>query len=282
MKFILSYILTLLFVSNVLADEMAEMIPHVSKKAQQSYQYNYAYANMNRAFAIAPGGAWAWSAGEENIEAAKRVALEKCHSFSEQTCTLYAVNNETVFDRSEWSRLWRPYKTHQQLKNTAVGIKRGEIFPDLEYKDLFGNVKSIHELKGKVVFVHFWACWCPSCQYEFASLTEFYRIIKDTMGDSVEFVILQAREPIEWSLAWAKKNNFDILPLSDSGAKSEDDDEFYLKGGKKIKDRKIAKVFPTSYVLDKHGVVAFSHMGSIENWTEYVAFIKDVEINSGK
>lgn len=282
MKFLFTYFITLLLVSNVFADEMSESIPHVSKKAQQSYQYNYAYANMNRAFAIAPGGAWAWSAGGEKIEDAKRSALEKCNSFTEQTCILYALNNERVFDRLQWNSLWRPYKTEQQLINTEVGIKRGEIFPNLEYKDLFGNAKSIHELKGKVVFVHFWACWCPSCQYEFESLTDFYRIVKDTMGDSVEFVILQAREPIELSLAWAKKNNFDILPLSDSGVKSEEDDEFYLKGGKRIKDRKIAKVFPSSYVLDKHGVVAFAHMGSIDDWTEYVAFIKDVEMNSGK
>ena len=282
MKLILKILLVLFSVNSVPANEMEDSIPHVSKKAQDSFQFDYAYADLHRAYAIAPGGAWSWNSGSPTVEDAKKAALKNCNSYSQQSCILYAVDNELTFNRQEWYKLWGPYKTKQQAKKLEQGVRNGQVFPDLEYKTLNGKKKSIHDLKGKVVFVHLWGCWCPSCKYEFASLIDMYRIIKDTMGDQVEFVILQAREPIEDAVKWAKSRGFDTLPLSDSGVRSDDDKEFRLKGGGRIADRKIAKVFPASYVLDKHGVIVFSHMGSITNWTEFVPFINDVVKNSGR
>jgi len=283
MKLILKILFVLLTVNSVFANEMEDSIPHVSKKAQDSFQFDYGYADLHRAFAIAPGGAWSWNSGSPTIEDAKKAALKNCNSYSQQKCILYAVDNELTFDREEWYKLWGPYKTKQQAEQSEQGVRNGQVFPDLEFKDLNGKKKSIHDLKGKTVFVHLWGCWCPSCKYEFASLIDMYRVLKDTAGDDdIEFVILQAREPIEDAMKWAKSKGFDALPLSDSGVKSEDDKEFRLKGGGRIADRKIAKVFPASYVLDKHGVIVFSHMGSISNWTEFVPFFNDVVKNSGK
>lgn len=94
------------------------------------------------------------------------------------------------------------------------------------------------------------------------------------MGDQVEFVVLQLREPISQAKKWAKTNGLEALPLSDSGVKSSDDKLLTVKGGEKIPDRQLARVFPASYVIDKHGVVVFSHMGSIDDWSEYVGFLK--------
>ena len=93
---------------------------------------------------------------------------------------------------------------------------------------------------------------------------------------------MQMREPITQARAWAKENNLTALPLSDSGVQSSNDTELTLSNGKKIQDRAFANLFPASYVIDKHGVVVFSHMGSVSDWTEYVAFFRDVNARSGK
>ncbi len=132
------------------------------------------------------------------------------------------------------------------------------------------------------MFAHFWGCWCPPCRREFVSLIDMYRIVKGAVGDDVEFVIMQLRESIETSRAWAKENSLDALPLSDSGVKSSRDTELTLRDGSKIPDRQVSRVFPSSYVIDKHGVVVFSHMGSIDDWSEYVPFFHDVVKKSGK
>lgn len=259
-----------------------EIIPHVPEKANQSFQLDYAYADFNRAFAIAPGGAWSWQSGKESAEAAKSAALNVCKKYTKQKCVLYSVNDEVVFDRENWSGLWGPYKTKKQADKTGTGAVVGQKFPDVKFTDPNGKVKIISDLKGKVVFVHFWGCWCSPCKHEFATLIDMYRILNDIVGDEVEFVVLQMRESIDSSRAWAREQGYETLPLSDSGAKSSEDALITLKGDKQIPDRQVARVFPASYVLDKHGVVVFSNMGSVDNWTEYVPFFRDVISKSGK
>lgn len=274
------FILLLILPALVCASDF-DPIPHVGRKAQDSFKFDYNYAAEHRAFAIAPGGAWSWVAGKPTLDQAKQDALAACANYTQQTCIVYAANKQILFDKQEWSGLWGPYKNAAQAKKAAIGTRPGQKFPDLIFTDPAGHKKSIGELKGKVVFVHFWGRWCPSCRYEFPSLINMYRIASDILGKQVAFVVLQVREPVSASRQWAKENNLDALPLSDSGVQSAQDLELAIRGGKKIADRKLATAFPASYVLDKNGLVVFSHMGSVSDWSEYVPFFIDVAERSG-
>jgi hypothetical protein len=93
-------------------------------------------------------------------------------------------------------------------------------------------------------------------------------------------VILQAREPFNESVRWAKKNGFEDVKLYDSGAKSLSDTAFLLADGSRIEDREVAKTFPTSIVLDKNGVVVFYHRGPVNNWMEYIEFFRHAALGS--
>lgn len=274
-----SLLLSLLFAKSLFAVDM-ESIPHVNKKASDSFKYNYLYANSHRAYAIAPGGAWSWVAKKPNETEAREAALETCARHTQQKCVLFALNNQIIFNYNKWYTLWGPYKTKQQALTSEKGVLVGQQFPDLVYTDPEGKKNSIHKLKGKVTFVHFWASWCPSCAYEFPAIMDMYRVVNDILPGQMEFVIVQVRESIEDSKYWALNNSAEKLPLSDSGVKNDEDEWLSLTGGEKIEDRQLAKIFPASYVLDKNGVVVFSNMGSIDNWTEYVNFIKHTVENS--
>jgi len=280
---VLIKVLLIIFITTgyVYAEGMGD-IPHVNQKAEDSFKYDYTYANTHRAYAIAPGGAWSWRADAATKEQAQQQALEACEKYSEFPCVLYAVNKEIVFDSQQWFTLWGPYKNRQQAATAETGNKPGQRFPNLVFTDPAGIKKTISDMKGKVVFVHLWGCWCPPCRVEFVTLIDMYRILQDTLGDQVEFVVLQLREPISQARAWAKKNGLDTLPLSDSGVANPEDKFLTTKSGEKIPDRQLAHVFPSSYVIDKHGIVIFSHMGSVEDWSEYVGFFKDAVKNSGK
>lgn len=252
-------------------------VPHLNDQGQQDFA-RYQEANKHKAFAIAAGGSWAWVEGSGSVEQALQGALAQCKRYAHRDCVAYDVDDRARFDSVTWARQWRPYKTAQALSGTPMGIKRGQRFPDLAYM-AGGQRRAFSELRGQVVLVHFWASWCPPCMQEFPLLRDFQQAI--AQRQDVALVMLQAREPISDSLAWVRKNGFDGLPLYDSGADASRN-HFDLSDGGKLPDRYIAPVFPSTYILDRHGVVLFRHRGPLPNWLEYLPLINDAAVHSGR
>lgn len=271
------FLLTLNLISNpsfALQSKQAELIPHVDREAKVSFQ-QYIHASAPKAFAIAPGGAWAWSEQEFNDEKAKRGALETCQEQTQQKCIIYALNNKIVFDKNRWPKLWRLNKFEKDT-SSPFGVSRASHFPNLVFKDKKGRTHRISDSKGKVTLIHFWGSWCPPCLREMPDLLKLQKELKKKLGSKVKMILLQVREPFSESLQWAKQNKFNKLPLYDSALSGENNDILQTVTGKKIQDRMIARVFPSTYVLDKKGRVLFAHRGRISNWSEYLDFFKDV------
>ncbi len=53
-------------------------------------------------------------------------------------------------------------------------------------EDLDGNLLELSSLKGKVVFINFWATWCPPCIAEMPSIQRLY----DEYKDDIAFIIV--------------------------------------------------------------------------------------------
>jgi thiol-disulfide isomerase/thioredoxin len=63
-------------------------------------------------------------------------------------------------------------KTAMNTAATPADAGAGKPEPDLKLKDLDGKDVSLADLKGKVVFVNFWATWCDPCRVEIPWLIE--------------------------------------------------------------------------------------------------------------
>ncbi|KAF0218609.1 MAG: alkyl hydroperoxide reductase/Thiol specific antioxidant/Mal [Geobacteraceae bacterium] len=48
--------------------------------------------------------------------------------------------------------------------------KEGGIAPDFKLKNIAGEEVRLADLRGKVVFLNFWATWCPPCREEIPSM----------------------------------------------------------------------------------------------------------------
>lgn len=257
----------------------AESVPPQLGNAGREGWRDFQHQPLHRAFALAPGGAWSWKAEESSAAIASENALQACGEHTEQQCVLYAVDNQMVFDTKAWARLWGPYKTRAEAARAAEGKRRGERFHDLAIASPAGKPLKLSDLRGKVVLVHFWGTWCSPCRQEMPELQKLSRELGAT--PDIQLVLLQMREDIATARRWAEGQRIK-LPLYDSGIKEAGADALTLAGGKPIRDRELSMVFPTTYVLDKHGVVVFSHTGPVSGWLDYLPFLRDVAARSGK
>lgn len=55
----------------------------------------------------------------------------------------------------------------------------GQPAPDFAYLDSKGKMWKLSDLKGKVVFINFWATWCTTCKSEMPHKEALYEMMKD-------------------------------------------------------------------------------------------------------
>ncbi|MGB0749298.1 MAG: TlpA family protein disulfide reductase [Magnetospiraceae bacterium] len=257
---------------------MDDRVPHLDEGGQTGYR-DFLQSGAYRAFAIAPGGAWAWYGDALSDSEARQEALAYCADQTDQSCVLYAVNDQRVFEEEKWPTLWGPYAHADSAAAAPIGTRRGQRFPDLAFTNPDGESQTLSALQGKVTIVHFWGSWCTPCQVEFPEMQALF----DDVGGNVDikFVLLQSREPISKSRRWAARMGTS-LPLSDSGTMGAGDAQFSASDGTSLPDRTLAPVFPSTYVLDKHGIVVHAQIGPTLNWPEYAPFLEDAAKKSGR
>jgi len=252
--------------------------PGLAEEGDAAYS-SYEKAPENRAFAIAPGGAWGWSASADSTDHAQDKALTTCQENTRQKCVLYAINSRIVLDTKSWPLLWGPYATAATANKAVTGSAPGQRMFDISYHDEHGQSVKLSQLKGKVVVLHFWGSWCPPCRKEMPELAALHKALADRKD--VVFVLLQIRESFDAAHRWMQHQPLN-LPLSDSGSRSPSDTRLQLASGATIADRDVARSFPSSYVLDRHGLVVFAQNGPVPGWPGYEALLRDVLRRSGK
>lgn len=119
---------------------------------------------------------------------------------------------------------------------------------DFELKDQYGNTHKLSDYKGKVVFLNFWATWCPPCREEMPHIEEIY---KEYGYNKNDVVILGAASPAtaenpspqdeseEKIKAFLTKNNYTFPVVFD--VKGEIFRNYYINA------------FPTTFMIDREG-----------------------------
>jgi peroxiredoxin len=85
----------------------------------------------------------------------------------------------------------RPAPPSQAL--TASGFRSFPMpAPDFAVQDIHGNMRRLSEFRGQVVFLNYWATWCPPCKEEVPSI----EALQDRLGD--DFVVLALASSSDW------------------------------------------------------------------------------------
>lgn len=124
----------------------------------------------------------------------------------------------------------------------AEGTGR-ETAPDFTLIDLNGNILTLSEQKGKVVFLDFWATWCPPCKQEIPHLIRLYDKYKEE-GLLIWGVGLDKEDRLR-DFTREYKINYPILVDSDQITSRP----YEITG------------IPATFILDRKGRIAFTHTG---------------------
>ena len=123
----------------------------------------------------------------------------------------------------------------------------GTLAPDFTVQDADRKV-TLHDLRGKIVVLNFWATWCPPCVEEMPSLVK----MQSELNDRVVVLAVSVDDDERSYRTFLKKNNVDLLTVRDPQQKSNE-----LYGTFK---------FPETYIIDRNGVVQRKFIGPVD-WT---------------
>ncbi|MBC6111794.1 TlpA family protein disulfide reductase [Pedobacter fastidiosus] len=141
--------------------------------------------------------------------------------------------------------------------------KTEEIIPVLvnldgiKFKDEKGKIIDLSDLKGKVIFLNFWATWCPPCRAEMPSLNKLYSLFKN--DPNVVFIFADADGDLVKSAKFMLNRKFE-MPV--------------YKVESNIPEQIFAGSLPTTVIFDKQGRLSFRHEG-ITDYSDkkFVAFL---------
>jgi thiol-disulfide isomerase/thioredoxin len=252
----------------------------LAEPGREAFAREYRSAPGHKAFLIGPGGSWAWVKGAASAEDAVADARERCDRLSSH-CVVYALDERIVFAPEKWAGVLAPYPTAADAGVAKTGWETGARYFDLGFKTREGKLSSIGALRGKIAIVQFWGSWCPPCRVEMPAFQKLHDSFRDRAD--VAFLLLNYREDAATSYRWADRNGY-RLPFADSGSRGREDDNLYLADGAPIPYGTavaLAQV-PTTFILDRNGLVIFRKSGATDSWPEVAEQIRHALENSAR
>lgn len=125
--------------------------------------------------------------------------------------------------------------------------------PDFKLKDRQGREVSLASLRGKVVFVNFWATWCGPCREEMPSLQELARSVMPEDAVFLAISVDETWDPIDSFLGPSPKRYDVLLDADSSVARSFGTTQF-----------------PESFIIDRNGRLVYKFIGA-RDWSATAA-----------
>lgn len=122
----------------------------------------------------------------------------------------------------------------------------GETAPDFALKDVSGHVVKLSDLRGKVVWVNFWATWCIPCKQE---LPDIQAIYSEKKAQGLEVLEVNWDETADLAKPYFQQRHLTMPVLLDSA-------------GDVFKQYKLTGV-PDSFFIGRDGKISSLYFGQL-------------------
>jgi thiol-disulfide isomerase/thioredoxin len=155
--------------------------------------------------------------------------------------------------------MFQPDVPELDVKNT-VSLSESNTPKSILFRDAAGNVVDVSKLKGKVVFINFWATWCPPCIAEMPAIDELYGQFKD--DENVVFILAEMDNDYPKAEAFMKRKGFAAPVYTPMSA---------------LPEVMYTGTLPTTVILDRSGNISFNHEGTADYSNPKIAtFIRNL------
>jgi len=141
------------------------------------------------------------------------------------------------------------------LATPAQALEEGQSAPDFTLPDILEGKPAItlSDLRGKTVYVDFWASWCAPCLRSMPLINDLYAQYKER---GFEVIAINVDSPVEDGREFLLDTPLDYLIAADT--ENEVLEQYGVRG------------MPTSFLIDSEGVVRMVHMGFRDNDIELI------------
>jgi peroxiredoxin len=122
--------------------------------------------------------------------------------------------------------------------------------PNLELVDLQGRQVSIEDYRGQVILVNNWATWCPPCRTEMPELQAYFTV---HAAEGFVVVAIESGEPADQVATFVQEFGMTFPVWLDPQSKAQ---EIFNNWD-----------LPSTYIIDRQGIVRLSWTGGINSPT---------------
>ena len=129
------------------------------------------------------------------------------------------------------------------------------VAPDFRVTDLTGKTISLSDYRGKVLFLNFWATWCPPCRAEIPDFVEAYAEQKANGLEILGISVDTAGKSAVSAFVEKYKINYPVVL------------ETRENTSKMIENYQPGQFIPTTFVIDKTGRIRHKQVGAVDKET---------------